>query len=231
MEPTRPCPARSCRRGARLIRVRAEESRKPRRRCGPGEQKRERTGSETEAVVSDLDAFEFGREQWDLITSFCLHAWHRRSKTDVPQRIYDAMRPGGLLVIEGFAEPPNTAGFQSEQLAVRLAVQFAGMQILTNETVTDHAESRRRCRWCASTLEGLNKGCSSNLYRCVQEVGVCCDLLNSLRRRAYVCSREGRASAPDSQREWLPSRSFGQLMITPMLFLTLFATGRRKRNR
>jgi SAM-dependent methyltransferase len=87
------------------------------------------------AVVSDLDVFDFGKEQWDLITSFYMHAWHRRSKTDVPQRIYDALRPGGLLVIEGFAEPPNTAGYQSEQLAR----QFARLRMLRNETVSDHA--------------------------------------------------------------------------------------------
>jgi SAM-dependent methyltransferase len=92
-------------------------------------------GLKLNAVVSDLDAFDFGDAQWDLITSFYMHAWHRRSKSDVPQRIFQALRPGGLLVIEGFAEPPNTVGFQSEHLGR----QFARMRILRNETVTDHA--------------------------------------------------------------------------------------------
>lgn len=87
------------------------------------------------AVVGDLDAYDFGKEQWDLITSFYMHAWHRRSTTDVPQRIYDALRPGGLLVIEGFADPPNTVGFQAAQLEQ----QFARLRVLRNETVTDHA--------------------------------------------------------------------------------------------
>ena len=86
------------------------------------------------AVVSDIDKFDFGTEQWDLITSFYMHAWHRRSPTDVPKRIYEALKPGGLLVIEGFAEPPNKVGLQTEQLAK----QFGRMRILRNELVTDY---------------------------------------------------------------------------------------------
>jgi 2-polyprenyl-3-methyl-5-hydroxy-6-metoxy-1,4-benzoquinol methylase len=86
------------------------------------------------AVVSDLDTFDFGKEQWDLITSFYMHAWHRRSPTDVPARIFDALKPGGLLVIEGFAEPPNKAGFQTEMLAE----QFSRMRILRNETIEEY---------------------------------------------------------------------------------------------
>jgi SAM-dependent methyltransferase len=86
------------------------------------------------AVVSDLDAFDFGKERWDLITSFYMHAWHRRSATDVPTRIFEALKPGGLLVIEGFAEPPNQAGFQTEVLAK----QFSRMRILRNETIEEY---------------------------------------------------------------------------------------------
>ena len=91
-------------------------------------------GVKLNAVVSDVDAFEFGKEQWDLITSFYMHAWHRRSPTDVPGRIFDALKPGGLLVIEGFAEPPNKAGFQTEMLAK----QFSRMRILRNETIEEY---------------------------------------------------------------------------------------------
>jgi hypothetical protein len=40
-----------------------------------------------------------------------------------------------LLVIEGFAEPPNKAGFQTETLAR----EFGRLRILRNENVTDYA--------------------------------------------------------------------------------------------
>ena len=85
-------------------------------------------------VVSDVDAFDFGKERWDLITSFYMHAWHRRSSTDVPSRLYDALKPGGLLVVEGFAEPPNKVGLQTEQMAK----DFARMRILRNDNVTEN---------------------------------------------------------------------------------------------
>lgn len=85
-------------------------------------------------VVSDVDAFDFGKAQWDLITSFYMHSWHRRSPTDVPGRIFDALKPGGLLVIEGFADPPNTAGFQADVLAK----QFSRLRILRNEMIEEY---------------------------------------------------------------------------------------------
>ena len=91
-------------------------------------------GVKLNAVVSNVDAYDFGKERWDLITSFYMHAWHRRSPTDVPTRIYDALKPGGLLVIEGFAEPPNKAGLQTEMLAK----DFSRMSIIRNENLTEY---------------------------------------------------------------------------------------------
>jgi SAM-dependent methyltransferase len=92
-------------------------------------------GVELRALQGDLDAFDMGTGQWDLVTSFYMHAWHRRSPTDVPRRIMDALRPGGLLVIEGFADPPNQFGFATETLAS----QFSGLRVLRNELVVDDA--------------------------------------------------------------------------------------------
>lgn len=88
-----------------------------------------------EAIVSDLDIYHMGTAQWDLITSFYMHAWQRRSPTDVPARILRALRPGGLLVIEGFADPPNRLGF----VPATLAEAFGQLRILRNERVVDAA--------------------------------------------------------------------------------------------
>ena len=90
-------------------------------------------GLKLNAVVSNVDAYDFGKERWDLIASFYMHAWHRRSTTDVPTRIYDALKPGGLLVIEGFAEPPHKLGLQTEILAK----DFSRMRIIRNENLTE----------------------------------------------------------------------------------------------
>jgi SAM-dependent methyltransferase len=86
-------------------------------------------------VVENLDTFQFGKEQWDLICLFYMHSWHGRSPTNPPQRIFDALRPGGLLVMEAFTNPPNAGGLKTEDLA-RV---YNRMRILRNENVTDLA--------------------------------------------------------------------------------------------
>ena len=86
--------------------------------------------------VSDLDVFDFGKEQWDLIISTYMHAWHDRSKTDVPARIYDALKPGGLLVMEAFAKPEVAFGFSP----LELARQYSRFRILHNEDVNAPAD-------------------------------------------------------------------------------------------
>jgi len=92
-------------------------------------------GLTLEAIVADLDVYDMGTAQWDLITSFYMHAWHRRSNTDVPARVLRALKPGGLLVIEGFADPPNSYGFAP----ATLAETFGQLRILRNERVVDAA--------------------------------------------------------------------------------------------
>src|SRR5579864_8837530 len=59
-------------------------------------------GIKLDAVVDDLDHYAIGRSRWDLITLFYMHAWYHAGKPPVPSRLHEALRPGGLLVIEGF---------------------------------------------------------------------------------------------------------------------------------
>ena len=89
-----------------------------------------------ELLVGDLDAFNFGNERWDLITSFYMHSWHDRSRTDVPARIYDALRPGGLVVMEGFAKPEVAFGFDAEHLKQA----FGRFRVVRSESVFDKAD-------------------------------------------------------------------------------------------
>jgi SAM-dependent methyltransferase len=93
-------------------------------------------GVKMQAVVADLDTFEFGTERWDLVTSFYMHAWHQNSKTDIPTRIYNALRPGGLLVMETFRRPVNGSGFRTDELAKA----FGRLRILRNEDVVDEPD-------------------------------------------------------------------------------------------
>ena len=60
-----------------------------------------------------------------------LDGTHRRAG-----RIADALKPGGLVVIEGFADPPNGLGFKADELANA----FGRLRVLRNETVTEEAD-------------------------------------------------------------------------------------------
>jgi SAM-dependent methyltransferase len=93
-------------------------------------------GVKMQVVLADLDTFELGTERWDLITSFYMHGWHQNSKTDVPTRVYNALRPGGLLVMEAFRRPLNGSGFRADELAKA----FGRLRILRNEDVVDEPD-------------------------------------------------------------------------------------------
>lgn len=93
-------------------------------------------GVKMQVVEADLDTFEFGTERWDLITSFYMHSWHQNSKTDIPTRIYNALRRGGLLVMETFRRPENGSGFRTDELAKA----FGRFRILRNADVVDEPD-------------------------------------------------------------------------------------------
>ena len=92
--------------------------------------------AQLELHVADLDAFDFGKAQWDLIVATYMHGWQDRSKTDVPTRIYDALKPGGLLVMEAYAKPEVAFGYSVEEL--RRA--YSRFQILKNESVNEASD-------------------------------------------------------------------------------------------
>lgn len=91
-------------------------------------------GVPLEAVVEDLDKYDFGHERWDLITLFYMHAWYHLSKLASAHRLRDALKPGGMLVIEGFAG--GQVGYQTNEL-VRA---FNDLNILRYEDVRDEAD-------------------------------------------------------------------------------------------
>jgi SAM-dependent methyltransferase len=85
-------------------------------------------------VVEDLDQYDLGRERWDLIMLFYMHAWYHLSKLDHARRLRDALKPGGLLVIEGFAG--GEVGYQTNELLRA----FDDLKIVRYEDVMDEAD-------------------------------------------------------------------------------------------
>jgi hypothetical protein len=87
------------------------------------------------AIVDDLDRYDFGNAQWDLITLFYVHACYHGAKSASAGRLMAALKPGGLLVMEGFAGSEPFM-FQPNELLR----DFAGLRVLRYEDVKDEAD-------------------------------------------------------------------------------------------
>lgn len=92
-------------------------------------------GVRIDAVVDDLDRYDFGRARWDLISVFYMHAWYQGTRPRVIERIRDALKPGGLLVVEGFAGPQPFM-FQPNELLR----DFGDLRVLQYEDTEDEAD-------------------------------------------------------------------------------------------
>jgi SAM-dependent methyltransferase len=88
------------------------------------------------AAVDDLDHYDLGRSQWDLIAMFYVHAWYHGAKQTNVNRLKQALKPGGLVVMEGFAGPEKFMFQPNELLA-----DFSGdLRILRYEDLEAEAE-------------------------------------------------------------------------------------------
>ena len=86
-------------------------------------------------AIDDLDHYDFGRGRWDLIALFYMHAWFQGAHPRSVQRIRDALKPGGLLVIEGFAGDEKFM-FQTNELLR----DFGDLKILRYEDTRAEAD-------------------------------------------------------------------------------------------
>jgi SAM-dependent methyltransferase len=92
-------------------------------------------GVKLNTTVDDLDHYDIGRARWDLITLFYMHAWYHGGKPPVAQRLHAALKPGGLLVVEGFAGDEKFM-FQTNELLR----DFGDLKILRYEDVQEAAD-------------------------------------------------------------------------------------------
>jgi SAM-dependent methyltransferase len=66
-----------------------------------------RAGLKINALRDSHANFDYGREQWDLIVE--TFAFTDLSDTAYRKRLVDSLKPGGVLVIEGFGDPSGKA--------------------------------------------------------------------------------------------------------------------------
>ncbi len=92
-------------------------------------------GVKLDAVVDGLDHYDFGHNRWDLITLFYVHAWYEGARPRSTERIREALKPGGLLVMEGFAGEEKFM-FQTNQLLR----DFDDLRVVRYQDTMDEAE-------------------------------------------------------------------------------------------
>lgn len=87
------------------------------------------------AIVADLNHYDLGKEQWDLIALFYMHSWYNGTKPASAERLLAALKPGGILVVEGFAGREGYK-FQPNELLR----DFPNLRVLRYEDSEDEAE-------------------------------------------------------------------------------------------
>jgi SAM-dependent methyltransferase len=99
-------------------------------------------GVPLDAVVADADRFDYGRQRWDLVVGMYMHAVITRNA----EKIIDALKPGGLLVVEGFHRDLNRRGVQGEYFGYHsneLLQAFARLRVLYYEDTVAAADWER----------------------------------------------------------------------------------------
>lgn len=89
-------------------------------------------GVKLEAVVANVDEYDFGEAQWDLVTMI-----YAGSSDDWLKRIVKSMRPGGLFVLEHFARPNGDTDRENGASLDDLTPAFKGWEILVSERIED----------------------------------------------------------------------------------------------
>jgi len=102
----------------------------------------QKKGLQLEAVVEDADRFDYGKQRWDLVVGMYMHAVITRNA----EKIMEALKPGGILVVEGFHRDLNRRGVQGEYFGYQsneLLKAFARLRVLYYEDTIAAADWER----------------------------------------------------------------------------------------
>jgi SAM-dependent methyltransferase len=99
-------------------------------------------GLKLEALVEDADRFDYGRERWDLVVGMYMHAVITRNA----QKIMESLKPGGVLVVEGFHRDLNRPSVQGGYIGYRtneLLQAFQRLRVLHYQDTVASADWER----------------------------------------------------------------------------------------
>jgi hypothetical protein len=88
-----------------------------------------------EALVDDVDRFDYGKERWDLVVGMYEHEMVTRNA----DKIVSSLKPRGLIVVEGLHRDANQKGVEGEYYGHRsneLLRAFDRLRVLRYEETT-----------------------------------------------------------------------------------------------
>ena len=88
--------------------------------------------------MESVDTYDYGVDKWDLVIGMYMHGHITRNA----ERIIASVKPGGLMLIEGFHwDQPNSSGRRGFGYKTNeLTEVFGELRILYYEDVTDKAD-------------------------------------------------------------------------------------------
>jgi SAM-dependent methyltransferase len=116
----------------------------------------QKRGLKLAALVDDVDHFDYGQQRWDLVVGMYMHAMITRSAA----KIIDSLRPGGIIVVEGFHRDLNRHGLQGGYLGYRsneLLRAFDRLRVLYYEDTVGAADWDRSGQRRQSAVHGCTR--------------------------------------------------------------------------
>ena len=89
----------------------------------------QKRGLKINAQVGDVDKFNYGKAQYDLVVGMYMHEYLTRNA----KKVMDSLKPGGILVVEGIHRDVNKANLQGEAYGHRsneLPKVFGALRVL-----------------------------------------------------------------------------------------------------
>lgn len=102
----------------------------------------QQSGVKLEAFVEDADRFDYGKQRWDLVVGIYMHAVITRNA----EKIIESLKPGGIIVVEGFHRDLNRLGVQGEYFGYQsneLLKAFERLRVLYYEDTIAAADWER----------------------------------------------------------------------------------------
>jgi SAM-dependent methyltransferase len=99
----------------------------------------QKRGLKLEISVDDVDRFDYGKQRWDLVVGMYMHTLITRNAA----KIIESLKPGGIIVVEGFHRDLNRQGLQGGYIGYRtneLLKAFDRLRVLYYEDTVGPAD-------------------------------------------------------------------------------------------